>query len=516
MPKAKQNMKRVTVPKKTKSLLKKEENSAKSLATSIARTLGTLGGGALGGPMGAKLGGDAAEWVAKITGFGDYNIEGNALMKEQVPLFMSSEDGVILTHKEYLTDVYGSTAFANQGGQSSSTVPWSGLINPGNSILFPWLSTLAQSFEMYQFLGLIFEFKSTSSNALNSTNTALGVVIATTNYDVLDNNFTTKQQAEAYEFTCSCKPAESMIHPVECKPGRNVLERYYVTGIESTNVLNGDPRIYYQGNFQLMTQGMQAVADIGELWVSYKIRLIRPKLPTPLNSNLPYTHIVTNLINGNWGTPTYKVGSSLTVNFVPITGQCFFPSVGRYFITCYSATTYSSSRTSSWLLNGSASCPSVFTSGGGIQDTNQLNYSVPSQGTASISNEQAAIMVDISNTNTDSITFPSYNNSSPNFYDIIIVPISSGFSSRNPFGDFIKGLVNREITDLKRQLKIDVPVNDNYIMVNDNNNNSNTTASNLNQIPPGNTVYIYTQHPPSPSLSVTDNLPASVPMLRRR
>jgi hypothetical protein len=440
-----------------KSILK-EDTSHKGLARSIARALGTIGGGFLGGPVGAKIGGDAGEWLTKVTGFGDYKVEGNALMKEQVPSFMTSEDGITITHKEYISDVYGSTSFANVGGQASAFVPWSGLINPGNSILFPWLSTIAQSFEMFQFLGLIFEFKSTSSNALNSTNTALGTVIMTTNYDVLDGNFVTKQQAEAYEFTCSTSPSQTVIHPVECKPGRNVLDKYYVTGIESVNVLNGDPRIYYQGNFQLMTQGMQAAADIGELWVSYKVKMIRPKLPTPLNDNLPYTHIISGAspTTGLWGPPTYKSGSTLTVNMIPIAGQLYFPAPGRYYISVYTAPAGTTTLSNNWTLIGNAACPLVMTSQSGVQDSVKLEW-VDQTSASTTATGYGMTIVDIFDKSNDGIALPQWISTATGqsiYFDILVQPISSGFTSRNPFGEYIKSLVDQQISQTFRRSKL--------------------------------------------------------------
>jgi hypothetical protein len=70
-------------------------------------------------------------------------------------------------------DINGSTAFTNTSFN----------INPSNALLFPWLSNIAANFSEYRFKNLRFCFNSTSANALNSTNTALGQVIMTTNYN---------------------------------------------------------------------------------------------------------------------------------------------------------------------------------------------------------------------------------------------------------------------------------------------------------------------------------------------
>jgi hypothetical protein len=193
---------------------------------------------------------------------------------------------------------------------------------------------------MYNFEGLIFEFKSTSADALNSTNTALGVVIAATNYDVLDPNFSGKRQMEAYEFCTSTKPSCSMIHPVECKKGLNVLENMYVTQVQTPASLpaNSDARLYYIGNFQLATEGMQAASNIGEVWVSYQVRLMRPKLPTPVGSAYSYGHwngnsVSSSLFNTTLVRPDSTLSSSVTPGPTGNKNAISFIEPGRFLIS---------------------------------------------------------------------------------------------------------------------------------------------------------------------------------------
>jgi len=138
------------------------------------------------------------------------------------------------------------------------------------------LCGIAENFQEYRFHGLIFEFWSTSADALNSVNTALGTVIMGTQYNAARSNFTNKAEMEMYEFTCSSKPSMSMIHPIECAPGEAVLEELYIrTGaLPATEVV----QFYDHGKFQIATVGMQAAATIGELWVSYDVELFKPRI----------------------------------------------------------------------------------------------------------------------------------------------------------------------------------------------------------------------------------------------
>lgn len=202
----------------------------------------------------------------------------------------SPAGGCRIRHTEYLGDVTTSATagqfYLAYGG------PW--LINPGNSDTFPWLSNIANQFEEYEFHGLMFHFRSTSTDAVssNTNNLQLGVVIGATDYNVLHPAFTSKQQMDNYEYTTSGKPSLSWDYPVECKRGSNVLNRLYVTNnLAVPAPQSPDPRMYHLGQFQIATAGFQGQSvNVGELWVTYDVTLAKPQLPTisPTAGFIPY------------------------------------------------------------------------------------------------------------------------------------------------------------------------------------------------------------------------------------
>lgn len=243
----------------------------------------SAGGSALGGLFGAPgsaIGNQAGNFLSDILGMGDYEVKSNSLSTSGaimpttsgVPTFHSAKRSVRVHHREFLTDITSSTAFALT----------SYIINPGLQSTFPWLSSIAENFAAYKFHGLVFEFWSTSSNALNNINTALGTVIMATQYNAARSNFLSKAEMEQYEFTTSCKPSMSMIHPVECATGESPLEELYVrTGALPA----GEVQQFYDfGKFQLATVGMQNANTIGELWVSYDVELFKPRISPGLYS----------------------------------------------------------------------------------------------------------------------------------------------------------------------------------------------------------------------------------------
>jgi len=218
---------------------------------------------------------------ALISGFGDYKIAGNTLMTGGLdpPTVVNSVNngGVIVRHREYLMDINATTAFTIQ------TLP----LNTGLLETFPWLSAIATHFEQYKFQGLLFEFKSLSSDAVlsSATSSALGSVVMATQYNALNPPFPDKFTMENYEFANSAKPSLSFIHPVECARKDTPLTELYVRG--GAPAPGSDLRLYDLGNFHIATVGMQAASGVcGELWCTYEVELMKPKIETVQNTNL--------------------------------------------------------------------------------------------------------------------------------------------------------------------------------------------------------------------------------------
>jgi len=236
--------------------------------------LGSVAGGIVGGPWGSGigdfLGGKLGHLAEKITGFGDYKVVSNSILKGGMspPYVVNSmnKGSVIVRHREFIGDIIASTAF------TVLSYP----INPGVSLTFPWLSQIAASFEQYRMRGCLFEFLSTSSDALlsSATSTALGTINMATQYDVAHPAFTDKRSMLNHEFANSAKPSCTFIHPIECKKSRTPISELYTR--EGPVPTGNDPHLYDLGNFQIATEGMQAAGGVlGELWVTYEVELFK-------------------------------------------------------------------------------------------------------------------------------------------------------------------------------------------------------------------------------------------------
>jgi len=251
-------------------------------STPFADTGGTIGG-SMFGPIGKSVGRWLGQGVGMLFGSGDYKVSSpvdyNVLYNSnQIPKFASNKFANMVCHREYIGDVTGSSSFQLQ------SYP----LNPGVDSTFPWLSTVAQNYEEYKFHGLVFEFRTTSSE-YNTSTAALGAVILATQYNASSANFTSKQQMENYDYAVSAKPSLSIMHGVECARSTNVVNELYV---RTGSVPYGqDIRLYDLGEFQLATAGMSTSYDVGELWVSYCVELLKPKVPSTLGGVVGTGHI---------------------------------------------------------------------------------------------------------------------------------------------------------------------------------------------------------------------------------
>lgn len=291
-----------TKPKANKS---KQTSSQKHPLADAGQEIG----GFFGMPkIGKALGGI----IGQITGTGDYEtnfdgVKSNQLLSSgPVPSFGDTES-TILTHREYIQDVISSP---NAGTFQISNFP----INPGQNATFPWLSDIASNFEEYEIMGMVFEYKAMSGASVASTNTALGSVILATEYDPTKPAFTTKQQMENYFFAQSVRPSECVLHAVECKNDQTPVKRLYIrTG---ATVVNTDLRWSDYANFSLATTGLPGASVVcGELWVTYKVKLHKPRLPITVGDG---GQIASAHVQRNTATSAAPLGATTTFALGPL------------------------------------------------------------------------------------------------------------------------------------------------------------------------------------------------------
>lgn len=255
-----------------------------------ARGLGSAIGGYFGGIPGSAQGHNYGAKFSRWMGWGGYGGDagGNQIMAGSVetPMQVNTdssnlEGDVFFSHREFVGNVI-ITATTDSTGHAVSDFavqPYS--LNAALSQTFPWLSQVAENFTLYQFEGLIFEYKPTSGEFGTTTN-ALGKVIMCTQYDPDAQTFISSQQMENYDYANACKPSESMMHGVETKPTQTAVNMLYTrTGLSKKDKVFTDLGLFQIGTEGVPIQGppsTQVQQIIGELWVSYKVKLSRANL----------------------------------------------------------------------------------------------------------------------------------------------------------------------------------------------------------------------------------------------
>jgi len=264
------------------------KKAVKSVVKGTLVTAGRAGGAFLGGKVGyakqgASLGGAFGGKLSQMIGSGAYVSNAhattyNSLINNGPPSFQnySLKNGdIVLEHREYITDVLTASTANTFNNQNF-------LINAGLDTTFPYLSQIACNFGEYQFISLVFEFKSTSSDSIISSgsSSSLGSVIMATNMSVLDPLYKTKYEMDSAYASNSEKPSACILHGVECMAKENINQNYLVRSGSVNNSITS----YDMGNFQLGTINALPSQNIGELYVYYRVVLRKPRLFSSLGN----------------------------------------------------------------------------------------------------------------------------------------------------------------------------------------------------------------------------------------
>lgn len=202
---------------------------------------------------------------------------------------------ITVLHKEYIQDIPQTNSFTSN--------PFT--INPGLPNTFPWLSQIASAYEEYRIRGCVFTFKSTTTPYNQAQQSlGLGTVMMAAQYNVNNPLFQNKRDLENYIGSQSGSPLQSQQFVLQ---PTGPLKTLY-TRTARPNDPNYDPRMYDFARFEIATTGMTnpSAADrnenIGELWVTYEIDLIKPRFrnnATPTDhymlSNNPATGNITGI-----------------------------------------------------------------------------------------------------------------------------------------------------------------------------------------------------------------------------
>lgn len=210
----------------------------------------------------------------RLRGSGDYSLSSNSLISgggegQEANIMPAGPRTTRVIYREYLGDVFTHPTVAGAFYVTSYD------INPGLLSTFPWLAPIAQQFEQWTPNGIVFEFRSTSSEYVATQ--ALGSVIMATEYDQLDAVYANKAEMLNSAFANEKKPSCSILHGVECAKADRPLQVLYTRALGVPS--GADIRDYDCGRFSIATQGgATANLNLGSLYVHYDITFRKEQL----------------------------------------------------------------------------------------------------------------------------------------------------------------------------------------------------------------------------------------------
>jgi hypothetical protein len=299
---------------KVKAKSKAKPQSVSAIGKAL-RSLGGVGGTALGsligvpgagGMVGNSLGAALSKWM----GFGDYVVKSNSVVTRAstgIPMMHKEGQTVTIRHREFIAQVKGSINF---------TVQDSYILNPGIAATFPWLSTVASSFQEYRFKGVVFHYIPSSGAAISGTNGALGTVMLQTSYRSNDIPPVSKTELLNEYWSGESVPADTFAHPIECDPNENPFNIQYV---RTGDLPVGESSLLYDlGVTHLCTSGQQATGNtVGDLWVTYEVELKKPVV----FSNVTSTYLTNNTWFLSPSSTALFSGTPTSAGNVTITGS---------------------------------------------------------------------------------------------------------------------------------------------------------------------------------------------------
>lgn len=229
---------------------------------------------------------------------------------------------IVVEKTEYLFDLTSSATASAFSGTAFAVNPG---LSSANGGAFSWLNGIANQFEEWDPVYCEIIFKSTSANALNSTNTALGTVGITPLYNTFSStSLGSKVAAESYDGACSGVTSKSLLLKLQTKNSRNPLDTYFTrSGAVPANQTASMTDLC---NVVVWTQGLQGTSVVvGEVWIRYKIILKSPKPGALLGSSVAGAHytassgVSTSHYFGTGDAPTQSAGSNMVWTFTGTT-----------------------------------------------------------------------------------------------------------------------------------------------------------------------------------------------------
>jgi hypothetical protein len=147
------------------------------------------------------------------------------------------------------------------------------VINPGNELLFPWLSIFSAAYESYKFLKLAFSYEP------EAPTTEPGYVALAIEYDPSEDPPTSKVKLMEMEETVRA-PLWSEVKHVSTRKNLSKRKSYFLRPTQEPPELQEvDESLYDTGRLLIATGNSSGdLTSAGELWVDYEVEFMTPQL----------------------------------------------------------------------------------------------------------------------------------------------------------------------------------------------------------------------------------------------
>jgi hypothetical protein len=186
--------------------------------------------------------------------------------KSSTPKVFNGKRMIRVTHRELVTTISGSTTFE---ANSFS-------LNPGLASTFPWLSTIADSFEQYRFNRLRFHY------VTRAPSTYIGSILMAPDYDALDSAPSSEIIASQMDGAVEDSPWKEQILDLSVQDMFPMGPRKYV---RTSSISSSDLKTYDAGNVFVCAVACTDTSALGKLWVEYDVELHIPQNPTAVSNS---------------------------------------------------------------------------------------------------------------------------------------------------------------------------------------------------------------------------------------
>jgi len=243
-------------------------------------------GALIGGPEAAMMGfaGSGNSGRGLYTGRGAYNYNNLFDTQDQLRYGGPNDETetILINNCEYVQDIFGprDSSFTNSAFN----------LNPGLQNNFPFISQIASNYTEYEFIQLVFEYRSkVDASSTNNPNGSTGNIMMCAVHDVTLPLIRSKNIFLGTAGAEGSRVVDNLIFGVECDPTKNAGSGQKF--IRTNPVVSGkDPNTYDLGQMQLAIDNCPESFYnqlIGELWVSYTVKLVKPRIWSGPGSTIP-------------------------------------------------------------------------------------------------------------------------------------------------------------------------------------------------------------------------------------